>query len=531
MNFFHSMGLQARLLAAFAGAAVFSAAIAGLGAWGVVKLGDSIDEIGGVRLPSIVGLSTLYQAQTEIDSAENALLSLTDANEVKAQQARIQSCWTRVAEGWAQYEPLPQTAEEAVLWKDFVPLWATWKKDHERYLELVARYQATPVASPDRATRLEELKHQALTVNVSSFAAAEAKLKAIYRLNLEVARSSQTGATVQSSRLKWVFTILPIVALAGSIMAGIGLSLAIARPLRRVIEAVDAGSQQTTAAASQVSASSQSFAEGASKQAAALEETGSSLEELGSMTRQNAVSAAAAGEIALKTRSSTDSGVEQMRRLSDAMESIKASSADIVKIIKTIDEIAFQTNILALNAAVEAARAGDAGAGFAVVADEVRNLAQRAATAARETSDKIQHSVDRSATGAHLAAGSRQVLEDVRSQVAELTSRVGEIATASSEQDKGLAQINQAVSEMDRVTQANAAHAEETASAAEELNSQAIELQSAVRDLHALLNGRSRPAARDDQAFAPPSEFAPAHAPASPSRIKQRKPTLHRIGA
>jgi len=529
MSIFHHMGLQGRLMAAFVATALFSASIAGLGAWAVINLGKSVDEIGAVRLPSIVGLSTIYQAQTEIDSAENALLTINKASEFKAQQVRLEACWKRIAEGRALYEPLPQTEEEAVLWKEFVPLWNTWKGDHERYLEMAARYQASPADAADRKLQFEKLQHQALAVNVVSFAAAESKLKAIYTLNLNVAKTTQNQATAQAVWLKRVFSTLPFIALVGSILGGIALSLSIARPLRRVIEAVGSGSEQTTAAASQVSASSQSFAEGASRQAASLEETGSSLEELTSMTRQNAVSAASAGEIAVRTKTSTDSGVDQMRRLADAMETIKASSGDIVKIIKTIDEIAFQTNILALNAAVEAARAGEAGAGFAVVADEVRSLAQRAANAARETSDKIQLSVERSATGAELASGSKQILEDIRIQVTELSGRVSEIANASSEQDKGISQINQAVSEMDKVTQANAAHAEETASAAEELNSQAIELQSAIGELNALLNGRDRHAAPARGTEPTRRDFETVRAPAQPSRVKRKHLPLHRV--
>jgi len=173
--------------------------------------------------------------------------------------------------------------------------------------------------------------------------------------------------------------------------------------------------------------------------------------------------------------------------MQSAMNAIQQSSHDISKIIKTIDEIAFQTNILALNAAVEAARAGVAGAGFAVVADEVRSLAQRSAVAARETADKIADATTRSAQGVELSqrvsAGLQHILEKNR----EVDRLVAEVATASHEQSVGLSQINTAITQMDKVTQANAASAEETAAAAQELNAQSEELRNSSAQLGALV--------------------------------------------
>ena len=160
-----------------------------------------------------------------------------------------------------------------------------------------------------------------------------------------------------------------------------------------------------------ITASSQSLAEGASEQAASLEETSASLEEMSSMTRHNAENAQKANELAKQARSAADKGVADMQAMNAAMEAIKNSSDDIAKIIKTIDEIAFQTNILALNAAVEAARAGEAGMGFAVVADEVRNLAQRSAQAAKETAGQIEGAISQDGAGRWNQQASRPDLE------------------------------------------------------------------------------------------------------------------------
>jgi methyl-accepting chemotaxis protein len=188
-----------------------------------------------------------------------------------------------------------------------------------------------------------------------------------------------------------------------------------------------------------------------------------------------------------------------------AIHGITNSSNSISKIISTIDEIAFQTNILALNAAVEAARAGEAGMGFAVVAEEVRSLAKRSADAAKETAKMIEAAVKQSQLGAEVngkvtariaevvqkANGVRDSLAHIVAKAREVDSVVGQITEASKEQNSGLEQINGAINLMNQVTQANAAGSEETASASEELTTQSIELRAGVDVLVKLVNGRS----------------------------------------
>lgn len=317
----------------------------------------------------------------------------------------------------------------------------------------------------------------------------EARIDALSESFSGLAQSAAIGTAAliaDSARLTtWTatgMTIVTVVLMTIALAGGIG----VARRLLSVATALDDGAQRVTQSAVQVAASSESLASGANEQAASLEESSASLEELSSMTKRNAESAVSAKELAAQTRAAADTGVADMEEMRRAMRAIQDSSSDISKIIKTIDEIAFQTNILALNAAVEAARAGEAGMGFAVVAEEVRNLAQRSANSAKETATKIQDSMQKSEHGAAISEKVANSLQQILDRARKVDTLVAEIAGASREQSDGLVQVNLAVSQMDSITQSNAATAEESASAAAEMRAQSASLQQLVADMRAL---------------------------------------------
>lgn len=291
-------------------------------------------------------------------------------------------------------------------------------------------------------------------------------------------------------RLVWWVVAAGAVTIVLSLIFSVLVSRGIARPIHRLIEQLNSTAQGLGSASVQVGQASQALAEGASAQAASLEETSASLEEMSSMTQRNTETASRVKELGSQARSAGDAAMGDVQTMDTAMGAIKASGSDIAKIVKTIDEIAFQTNILALNAAVEAARAGVAGAGFAVVADEVRRLAQRCAEAAKETTVKIEDAVQKSAKGAEISGIVARSLAEIVGKARQVDELAGEVASASREQSQGIAQVNTAVSQMDRVTQANAASAEESASAAEEMTAQAEALEAAVAELLELVDGR-----------------------------------------
>jgi methyl-accepting chemotaxis protein len=316
---------------------------------------------------------------------------------------------------------------------------------------------------------------------------AEAKATATLGLNDTAKVSAQATAALgtASAVLIWGLGL----AAAIGITVAIFVTRSITKPIMGVATTLSAGADQTAAAAGQVSSSSQSLAEGSSEQAASLEETSSSLEEMSSMTKRNAGNAQRANDLAREASASATAGASDMQAMAVAMADIKTSSDDIAKIIKTIDEIAFQTNILALNAAVEAARAGEAGMGFAVVADEVRNLAQRSAVAAKETAGKIEGAISKTALGVSLTEKVAARLQEIVTKAKQVDELVAEVATASKEQTQGIDQLNTAIGQIDKVTQSNAANAEESASAAEEMSAQTEALKEAVGELLALVTG------------------------------------------
>ncbi len=285
----------------------------------------------------------------------------------------------------------------------------------------------------------------------------------------------------------WLLTITSLIAVGVSATLAWMTIRNIRTGLGGILSDLNRSSLHTASAARQMASASQSLSSGAAEQAAAIEETSASLEEMSAMIRSTADNSQKAMILASDARMLAGSGVSTMDAMTSAMADIGVASADVAKIVKNIDEIAFQTNILALNAAVEAARAGEAGAGFAVVADEVRSLAQRSAAAARETAQKIDVAMASAERGSARSEQVARALKDISEKVVATDLLVADIAKAASEQALGVAQVNIALGQMDRIAQSNSAGAEQSASAAEELNAQAESLKLAVEQLENLM--------------------------------------------
>lgn len=273
------------------------------------------------------------------------------------------------------------------------------------------------------------------------------------------------------------------------IFMGLMISNMITRPIQFAIGTLTEGTNEVSAASSQVAAASQQLAEGTSEQAAAVQETSSTLEETSSMVHQNRENTQQAAVLAKQAKQFAEKSNTEMGKMMHSMEELKSSSNEIAKIIKVIDEIAFQTNLLSLNAAVEAARAGDAGKGFAVVAEEVRNLAQRSAQAAKDTAVIIESNINLSDNGVDIARNVRESVGSIDEQAKKVSDLLDEISVATNEQAQGVEQISKAVSQMEIVLSTNAQTAEEAAAASKTLEDQAVNVKEIVNSLIALVEG------------------------------------------
>jgi methyl-accepting chemotaxis protein len=338
----------------------------------------------------------------------------------------------------------------------------------------------------------------------------------------QIEQLAQSAASTSTAGF-WIILLLNLVAFA----VGAIVFLMVRRlttTLRDTVSELSNSAQQLSNTSHEVGSYSMSLSKSASDQAASLEETSASTEEIHSMTRSNADNSKQA---ASRMQEAADKVEESNRALADmvtSMNEISSSSSKISKIIKVIDEIAFQTNILALNAAVEAARAGEAGMGFAVVADEVRNLAQRSAQAAKDTTQLIEESIQSATSGKYKLDQVARASESVNELVKTVGSLVQEVRLGSEEQERGIEQIAKAVSQMERVTQQIAANAEEGAAAGEELRKHASTVGRTVDALQSLVGQDAMAAASTSRTKKPePAPKAtPTHTPSKPFASNDR---------
>jgi len=270
---------------------------------------------------------------------------------------------------------------------------------------------------------------------------------------------------------------------------------------------IHSSTSQVSTGAKQVADGAQSLAQGSTEQAASIQELSSSITEIANKTKDNAEIATRTATLSETIKASALKGSNQMDDMISAVQEINDASQSISKIIKTIDDIAFQTNILALNAAVEAARAGQHGKGFAVVAEEVRNLASKSADAAKDTGDMIQNSMEKAELGSQIAGETANSLKEIVSGISESSTMISEIAQASEEQSIGISQINTGIDQVAQVVQQNSATAEQSAAASEQMSSQSSILEELISQFK--LKNKNMPfnaLPTPDRNYSPPSD-------------------------
>ncbi len=352
-----------------------------------------------------------------------------------------------------------------------------------------AAYQAMVTAGADLTDEMMQRSKEVSTKNAAVKASLE-KLRTDYTSDL----SAELAAAVSGSvRQRWLsLGMFAIALLIAGVVVTVTIRKSVVLPVRVAVGELNGSAERVFDASRQVSQSAQSVSTGATEQAASLEETSASLEEMAAMTRQNAQHSRQAAALTADVERLISHANGALGGMVTSMNAIKDSSSRVAKIIKAIDEIAFQTNILALNAAVEAARAGEAGMGFAVVADEVRALAQRSAQAARDTADLIEQSIARSNEGQENVTNVTSAIKSVTEAAVQVKQLIDEVSTATGQQAVGLNQVSKAIAHIEKVTQATAASAEESAAVSEELTAEARRTLEVVAGLSSLV-GRADP--------------------------------------
>ena len=466
--------------------------------WQILAINGNVVQLATNSVPSVVTLNKIIQSNAGVSKATQSLIRVLGASkQASSETATFDAAKSKGDKLCVEYESLLSDPEDTRLFNEA-------RSSREAYLTAalkaieLARDQKQAEAEAQMIEQVEPLLDRA----VDGF-----NKDIDYNIMLAGKETDFASNKVAYS----LYSILPLLAAVGLVGGFIGLSTV--RSTQAALESINAaiqagidktnnalsaisdslqqGADQTASSSSQLSSASRSLATGCSEQGSSVTETSASLEQISAMVRATADNATKAKEFANQARVAAQLGKQTMTDMTVAMQSIETSSLDISKIVKNIDEIAFQTNILALNAAVEAARAGEAGAGFAVVADEVRSLAQRSAAAAKETADKSEAAIASTQRGSKSCTNVGDALEEIVSKVTEADVLVAEIASAAKEQAQGIRQVGIAMTQMDKVTQGNASSAEQTSSAAEELNSQAKLLQENVEQLRELIASTS----------------------------------------
>lgn len=415
----------------------------------------------------------LNTAASEMAAGQKGVLLASygkDPSELAAAESLFESSRQRFQGALAELQPLLATDRGRELAAQMETALNSW---------LPVYAQAKQLAESGNAEGAAGILKESLRTQYGVIAANCTELGQLAKDLLQQNRQA-SEATLAAAR--WEILLLILAGAVAATFAICVMRIALV-DIRHVAAEMRNGARQVAAAATQVASASQSLAQGTSEQAATLEETSSSATEITSVTRKNADNTRAVAGVMLETARLVDGANHNLEEMIQSMKEIHGSSEKISKIIRVIDEIAFQTNILALNAAVEAARAGEAGMGFAVVADEVRNLAQRSAQAAKDTASLIEDSIGKSNEGGRKLDSVVKSIEQITATANQVKALVDEVDMGSQEQARGIEQISTAVAQMEKVTQRNAANAEESAAASEELAAQALCLQDTVERL------------------------------------------------
>ncbi len=476
---FNKMGLSAKLTCGFVTLSVVALLLAAVSVVAMRSLNRTLDSAIQVDARRVELAGRIQYSSADLLRLENGIifrLMSQDAAGSDNYKKRAAEVLAELRKEFADLGPLVGEAGARGPVEEMTATVQSWSAVHD---ELCAALQAQQY---DVAQKIVTERVTPTGERMASLAGAYAQTAGA---DLEKARENAGGRERMSLIMIAVFALLSVACAVAVFWVVRGANIL----LRRVSQAMEAHAEQVAQSAAQVSSSSQAQARSASEQTASLEETSASSEEIDGMTRKTAANMALAATRMKETTNVVETAGRALAEMTVSIQGISESSAKISKIIRVIDEIAFQTNILALNAAVEAARAGEAGMGFAVVADEVRNLAHRSADAAKETAALIEESVSRSEDGNRKMNTVTDAVRSITENSAHVKKLLDEVNSGTQEQASGIGHIAEAIVQMQKVTEANAAGAQQGAAAGSELSTQSDEMKRAAQELVALVGG------------------------------------------
>jgi methyl-accepting chemotaxis protein len=484
--------------------------------WVVNGLSEDLSDVGGKILRKSELSGTIETDSAKVRAETRALvLSAVLKRPQDFEKARTggEQALTQLDRKVQEIRPLlvdPRAKAAAEVIAGVLP---PWKESFRETAELAAAGKseaANKIRVEKQVPLASQIEEAAATISAVQREVADAKLK-------------EAGQRAVSNR--WIIAAFIAVGLTFGLFI-FWMVRGLVATLRLTVKDLTAGGEQVAGASGEISSTSQSLAQGAAEQAASIEEVSASMEEMTAMTKRNADNSAEATAMMTETVKQVDRSNAALADMVASMSSIKVSSEKVAKINKTIDEIAFQTNILALNAAVEAARAGEAGMGFAVVADEVRNLAQRSAVAAKDTAALIEESIANASQGTQRLDLVSAAIRGITEGAGKVKHLLDEVNESSKQQGQGIQQATTAISQVSTVTQTAAASAEECAAASEELSAQSQTVRDLVHSLSVEVEGGSA----EERSEARPRTINRAPRAGAGSRFQQPKvqPVIHR---
>ena len=508
MKWFYNMKIRTQIITSFLIIALFTAVVGITGVRNMRAINQRSEDMYNYNL---LGSQYLKEIQVELQSIRaNQVAAVNDKNSqtLITRLEAIDESAKKCNDLLINYEKTIQTEENRSLYNHVVACLNEYTLARDENLELVREGQADKASETSaKVTQAREKADEALqqlvdyaikeasdaiVKNKENFTHQTITMRVIISVSILVAvLLGLIIATMTSRQFNQLIEVankitdgdlnVSVDIDSGSEIGALAKAfMRMADNLNEVMSSISLASQQVSVGAKQVSDSSIVLAQGSAEQASSIEELTAALDQVAVNTKLNAENANHSNELTKTVQSSALTGNSQMKEMLHAMQEINVSASNISRIIKVIDEIAFQTNILALNAAVEAARAGQHGKGFAVVAEEVRNLAARSASAAKETTDMIENSIKKAEEGTRIANQTAQSLTEMIDGIEKVTQLVSEIAKASNEQAAAIEQINQAIRQVSDVVQNNSSTSEESAAASEELSNQAMTLRELV---------------------------------------------------